>query len=126
LRAEVGYNPDLAAKHDDGIFWICWEDVIVYFQNLHLSWNPALFPYSVTTHGFWPKDQGPVSDIFNVGENPQYVLTLSNDAIKKKATVWVLISRHVTSQEQQGYEVSKLCRSKRAKAYPSNLFCSTR
>jgi hypothetical protein len=32
LRAEVGYNPELAQKSDDGCFWICWEDVLGYFQ----------------------------------------------------------------------------------------------
>lgn len=32
LRAEVGYNPELAQKSDDGCFWICWEDVLSYFQ----------------------------------------------------------------------------------------------
>jgi calpain-7 len=106
LRAEVGYNPELAAKHDDGIFWISWDDVLRYFQNVQLSWNPALFSFRVTTHSFWPKEQGPLNDTFNVGENPQYVMVLSNEAISKKATIWVLISRHVTKQEQEGCEVS--------------------
>lgn len=81
--------------------------MIVYFRNIQLSWNPALFRFAETTHNFWPKDQGPTNDIFNVGENPQYVLTLSNDAISKKATIWVLISRHVSKQEQEGSEVRK-------------------
>lgn len=106
MSTELGYNYELAAKNkDDGIFWICWDDVIVYFRNIQLSWNPALFRFSETTHNFWPKEQGPTNDIFNVGENPQYVLTLSNDAILKKATIWVLISRHVSKQEQEGSEV---------------------
>jgi hypothetical protein len=84
LRAEVGYNPELAAKHDDGIFWISWDDVLRYFQNVQLSWNPALFSFRVTTHSFWPKEQGPLNDTFNVGENPQYVMVLSKEAIAKK------------------------------------------
>jgi calpain-7 len=109
LRAEVGYNPELASKHDDGIFWISWDDVLLYFQNIQLSWNPALFSFRVTTHKNWPKDQGPINDTFNVGENPQYVMVLSNEALTKKATIWVLISRHVTKQEQEGAEVSCLC-----------------
>ena len=32
LQREVGYNPVLAQKSDDGVFWLCWEDVLVYFQ----------------------------------------------------------------------------------------------
>lgn len=102
LRAELGYNPDLASKHDDGIFWISWKDVLLYFQNIHLSWNPALFQHSVVTHNIWPVSQGPQNDTFNIGENPQYVLVLSDEAVSKAATVWVLLSRHVTKQEQSG------------------------
>jgi calpain-7 len=102
----VGYNPELAAKHDDGIFWISWQDVLLYFQNIQLSWNPTLFPFRVTTHSFWPKDQGPVIDTFNVGDNPQYIMVLSKEAAEKKPTIWILISRHVTKQEQEGCEVS--------------------
>jgi calpain-7 len=104
FRQEVGYDPDVAAKLDDGIFWICWEDIQKYFQNFHLSWNPALFSSRLSVHGCWPKDQGPSDDTFNIGENPQYTLTLSDKAIQQKATVWILISRHVTKQEQEGSE----------------------
>lgn len=63
FRSEVGYNPDVAREQDDGVFWICWEDVLVYYQNIHLSWNPALFRYRTSTHGLWPKDQGMYFDI---------------------------------------------------------------
>lgn len=106
LRAELGYNPDEAAKHDDGIFWISWDDVLRYFQNIQLSWNPALFSHRVVTHKFWPGNQGPANDTFNIGENPQYVMVLSNEAIAKNATVWVMLSRHVTKQEQEGADVN--------------------
>lgn len=105
LALEAGYDPNEAAKHDDGIFWISWEDILLYFRNLQLSWNPQLFSYRVTTHGLWPKDQGLSNDTFNVGANPQYIMALSDQAVEKKATVWVLISRHVNKQEQEGCEV---------------------
>jgi calpain-7 len=107
FRQEVGYNPELAIHQDDGIFWVCWDDILQYFQNFHLSWNPYLFKYRLVTHGYWPLIQGPKDDTFNVGYNPQYILNFSQVAIKKKATIWLLISRHVTKQEQSGVEVSK-------------------
>ncbi|CAJ1966829.1 unnamed protein product [Cylindrotheca closterium] len=106
LAAEIKYDVELAAKHDDGVFWICWDDVLKYFQNIQLSWNPKLFPSRSTIHGFWPVTLGPQVDTFNIGENPQYVLHLSQDAINKKAAIWILISRHVTKQEQEGAEVT--------------------
>jgi calpain-7 len=106
LQKELGYSAELASQQDDGVFWICWEDILKYFRNFHLSWNPFLFPYRITTHGFWRKTQGPLDDTFNLGENPQYVLALSDAAIQRQATIWVLISRHVTKQEQAGAEVN--------------------
>mmetsp|Transcript_3130 Transcript_3130/g.8824 ORF Transcript_3130/g.8824 Transcript_3130/m.8824 type:complete len:301 (-) Transcript_3130:138-1040(-) len=70
------------------------------------SWNPFLFRFRTTRHGLWPKNRGPYDDTFNVGDNPQYVLKLSKEAIDQKATVWILISRHVSKQEQEGSDVS--------------------
>jgi calpain-7 len=106
LKKEVGYDPIEAAKHDDGIFYIAWEDVLLYFRNLQLSWNPRLFSYRMTTHGMWPVSQGLKNDTFNVGENPQYLLQMSDEAVARKPTVWVLLSRHVNKQEQEGEEVN--------------------
>jgi len=106
LKLELGYDPIEAAKHDDGIFWISWEDVLLYFRNMQLSWNPKLFSYRLTTHSFWPMDQGLKIDTFNVGENPQYIMVLSDNAVSSKPSIWVLISRHVSKQEQEGAEVN--------------------
>lgn len=78
-----------------------WDDVTMYCSNLHLSWNPSLFRHKYTVHGVWKKEVGPVDDAYNVGENPQYVVTLSTNA-----TLWILLSRHVTKQEQECGEVS--------------------
>jgi calpain-7 len=106
LQNEVGYDPIKAAERDDGVFWICWEDVLVYFSKINLSWNPSLFSSKVNVHGFWPANQGPANDSFNVSENPQYILTISDEAIQSKSTLWILLSRHVDKYEQEGEEVS--------------------
>lgn len=97
-----GTGPDV----DNGVFWIGWEDVIRYFQNFQLSWNPDLFKYRRVIHGCWPKVQGPKDDSFNVGDNPQYTLTVSKSAISNNAPLWVLITRHVSNQEQRGFASS--------------------
>ncbi len=105
--AEVGYDATAAAHYDDGVFWMSWEDVLLYFRNIHMSWStdPALFRYRTAVHGYWNKNVGPNDDSYNVGENPQYTVTLSDKAIQSKATIWLLLSRHVTKQEQEGAEV---------------------
>ena len=106
LRAEVGYNPCAHSQFDDGVFFIEWKDVCRYFRNVHLSWNPKLFAFRTTLHATWPTEVGAEDDSFNIRDNPQYILTLSDQAVQKGATVWVLISRHVTKQEQEGADVS--------------------
>jgi calpain-7 len=105
LRNELGYDPTLAKNQDDGVFWICWDDILHYFQDFYLLWNPKLFSKRHVLHGHWSENQGPTDDTFNIGENPQYVVTLSDQAVSKKSTLWILISRHVTKQEHEGEEV---------------------
>jgi calpain-7 len=105
LCKEVGYDPSGHNK-DDGVFWISWQAVLIYFQNIHLSWSPSLFSCRVTTHGFWPSHLGPVIDTYFVGDNPQYNLVVSDTALKNKASIWILASRHVSKQEQEGSVVT--------------------
>mmetsp|Transcript_22585 Transcript_22585/g.64983 ORF Transcript_22585/g.64983 Transcript_22585/m.64983 type:complete len:875 (-) Transcript_22585:4571-7195(-) len=106
LRAEVGYSPAAHTQYDDGVFFIAWDDVCRYFRNIHFSWNPNLFAYRTTLHASWPAGVGADDDSFNIRDNPQYILTLSEQAVQKGATVWVHVARHVTKQEQEGADVS--------------------
>ena len=103
---EVGYDAVSASQYDDGVFWMAWDDVLRYFRNMHLSWSRELFANRTAVHGFWSKQTGPTDDSFNVGDNPQYTVTLSEKAIQSKATLWLLLSRHVTKAEQEGDEVT--------------------
>jgi len=99
---------------------------LLHFHNIYLSWNPALFSSKVTVHGFWPVTRGPLEEAEttqssdnqtnieesdaddNVSENPQYILTMSDGAIQSKSSLWILLSRHVDKQEQEGAKVSAL------------------
>lgn len=94
FREEVDDDPDCAEECDSGVFWITWTDVTIYLRNIHVSWNPELLPFRKISHALWKVDDGPIDDLFYVSENPQYIVTLSKDAIEKKATLWVLLSRH--------------------------------
>jgi len=104
--AEVGYGATSASQYDDGVFWMSWDDILLYFRNIHMSWStdPDLFRCRTSVHGYWDKEMGPNDDSYNVGDNPQYTITLSEKAIESKAKLWILLSRHVTKQEQEGGE----------------------
>jgi len=112
LRALLGYDPDTAKAYDNGVFWIDYGAVRHYFQSLHLNWNPALFAHRRTVHHHWPKEQGPESDTYNYGDNPQFTLTVDLGApapgtVQTTAqtpappSVWVLLSRHVCAKESE-------------------------
>ncbi|OQR80787.1 calpain-like protease [Achlya hypogyna] len=101
LQAEVGF--DLAAARsakDDGLFWIDFGSVERHFNALFLNWNPELFRHRYTIHKHWPVEMGPANDTYNLGYNPQFLLTLPNAARRTKScSVWILLSRHVTAVE---------------------------
>ena len=106
LREEFGYTPRSVEAKEDGVFWISWHDILKYFENFHLSWNPQLFSHQMVRHGFWAQGVAPDDDSFNVGENPQYIVFFAKDVAERRATVWILVSRHVAKQEQEGREVN--------------------
>jgi hypothetical protein len=76
-----------------------------------INWNPSLFSHRTVLHQEWPVEQGPAHDTYNLGYNPQYTLVVSYANVSKQAasvihkttantpTVWVLLSRHVTTVE---------------------------
>ena len=64
--------------------------------------NPQLFAFRTVLHDSWPASLGPRNDAYYVGANPQYTLTVDNDVCsgRKKGSMWLLFSRHLTVKEQ--------------------------
>ncbi|OQR88718.1 calpain-like protease [Thraustotheca clavata] len=101
LQRELGFDLALARQaKDDGLFWIDFRSVQKHFNALFLNWNPELFKHRYTIHKHWPVEVGPTNDTYNLGYNPQYLLTIPNAQNHTKAcSIWILLSRHVTSVE---------------------------
>lgn len=53
-----------------------------YFNTIFLNWNPSLFAHRNVTHATWPASQGPRNDSYNLGANPQFVLTIQRHAAR--------------------------------------------
>ncbi|RKP27119.1 hypothetical protein SYNPS1DRAFT_27214 [Syncephalis pseudoplumigaleata] len=101
-RMLAAYNMAEAAA--DGEFWIGWSAVCRYFDTLHLSWDPDQFPCRFTVHAAWPMALGPAIDRHCFAWNPQYSLRISTDGESddggsSRATVWLLLSRHMEAVE---------------------------
>ncbi|ETP53311.1 hypothetical protein F442_01821 [Phytophthora nicotianae P10297] len=106
--SEATESEEASGQKDDGLFWIDFESVKQYFESLYMNWNPELFPYKGVFHEHWPVELGPVNDSLTLGFNPQYSLTFCKTAPSQEGataaagscTVWVLLSRHVSTIER--------------------------
>ncbi|CAH0398502.1 unnamed protein product [Chilo suppressalis] len=91
LRSLLNYDPESAAQYDNGVFWIDYASILRFFDVFYLNWNPELFHYTYCIHQKWDAGNGPVKDIYNIGENPQFSLH-----VQGKGAVWLLLTRHIT------------------------------
>ncbi|XP_054169050.1 calpain-7-like isoform X2 [Oppia nitens] len=94
LKDALHYDPQSARNFDNGVFWIDMDSLYRFYDVAYLNWNPSLFKYTYCTHDSWSAGVGPVKDIYNIGDNPQYSLTLKSP----DSTVWVLLTRHITDK----------------------------
>ncbi|SAM04651.1 hypothetical protein [Absidia glauca] len=99
LMDALNFDPSVAEQIDDGIFWIDFDSVCGYFTSIHLNWNPELFTHRWVLHSVWPENVGPKRDIYNLGYNPQFSLTVTVPD-KKPAAVWLLLSKHIMVTEE--------------------------
>lgn len=81
------------ASTTPGTFWMRFEDIIQHFESLYLNWNPGLFRNRQDHHFSWviPTMESPGCFI----HNPQYSFVSSGNT-----TVWILLSRHFATGEQ--------------------------
>ncbi|KAM3070820.1 cysteine protease [Clarireedia jacksonii] len=84
-------DPDVVSR-PPGTFWMVFEDVVQNFESLYLNWNPGLFRYRQDHHLSWTIPV--VNTMGTLDQNPQYVVQ-SN----RSENVWVLLSRHFTTEE---------------------------
>lgn len=112
LRETLDYDPTSAASFDNGIFWIDYTSILHHFEVFCMNWNPTLFPYTSCIHKYielyfqkkkklnfkiiyrtWNAGTGPVCDLYNISENPQFCLDVGNVS---SGAVWILLTRHIT------------------------------
>ena len=71
-----------------GSFWMDFNSVFQYFENMYINWHPGLFSHRQDLHFSWQQIQpGPIGNIFV--ESPQFVIKSSEED-----EIWLLLNRH--------------------------------
>ena len=71
-----------------GTFWMDFNSVFLYYENLYINWNPGLFKKREDRHFSWSIPQrGPASAIFD--SHPQFSIQAEING-----QVWLLLNRH--------------------------------
>ncbi|XP_042899738.1 calpain-7 [Parasteatoda tepidariorum] len=94
LKEALRYDPRNAQMFDNGVFWIDFDSLLHFYRVIYLNWNPDIFKYTYCLHQAWKAGVGPVKDLYNIGENPQYCLD-----VKAAGAVWVLLTRHIVDRD---------------------------
>uniref|UniRef100_A0A8D8ZR91 Calpain-7 n=1 Tax=Cacopsylla melanoneura TaxID=428564 RepID=A0A8D8ZR91_9HEMI len=97
LKRALNFDPNSASMFDNGIFWIDYESILRFYDVFYMNWNPGLFSHTFCVHQSWVAGQGPIKDVYNIGENPQFRLELSGGG--GGGAVWILLTRHITQLE---------------------------
>ncbi|XP_042232051.1 calpain-7-like isoform X2 [Homarus americanus] len=92
----LNYDPKSAQTFDNGVFWIDYDSLCHFYDVIYMNWNPRLFSHTYCTHETWNSGAGPVRDLYNIGENPQYSLEVQCPG---GTAVWLLLTRHITEIE---------------------------
>ena len=71
-----------------GTFWMDFNSILQYFENMYLNWSPGLFSHRQDLHFSWT--HGPSTTAGNLFvENPQFAVTISDSG-----EIWLLLHRH--------------------------------
>ncbi|KAK2960877.1 putative Ubiquitin-conjugating enzyme E2 J2 [Blattamonas nauphoetae] len=91
LLQKCHYSTDLAQRQDDGIFWIEFEDILKYFDNVNISWSPSLFNFKTAIHLRITPEQLKLPYQLHLAHFPQVLVQK-----KQNQTIWLLLTRHIT------------------------------
>jgi len=71
-----------------GTFWMDFNSVFQYFENMYINWNPGLFSHRQDLHFSWQvPNPPPLSNIFI--DHPQFAVRSS-----EADEIWLLLNRH--------------------------------
>jgi len=58
--------PSGTTRKIESTFWLKWEDVLSYYTQINLCWNPSIYPFKKQIHSFWKNRYLPESEYPNL------------------------------------------------------------
>lgn len=96
--------PDGALLDDKmmpGTFWMDFNSMFQYFENMYINWNPGLFLHRQDLHFSWQQTQsGPAGNV--LVDNPQFTIQAS-----KAGEIWLSLNRHFRTGDYTQSTVGK-------------------
>ncbi|KAF7350967.1 Calpain catalytic domain-containing protein [Mycena sanguinolenta] len=77
-------------ERTSGILKIPWTDVLEIFDSVYLSWDPAIWPTTLSFHGTWKQ-----TDAGDRRSTRHLRLKFDNPNHTAQSEVWILLTRHV-------------------------------
>lgn len=84
-----------------GTFWMDFNSVFQYFENMYLNWSPGLFCHREDFHFTWTQDSAIAADNLII-DNPQFAITAT-----KTGEVWLLLHRHFRTGDYSEATINK-------------------
>ncbi|CAI2373810.1 unnamed protein product [Moneuplotes crassus] len=103
--------PSGTTRKIESTFWLKWEDVLSYYTQINLCWNPSIYPFKKQIHSYWKHRYSPESEYPNLGGKfidekycveycPQFVFTIPPH--KDDFEVRIFLQRHMQSFDHNG------------------------
>lgn len=95
----------------ESTFWLSWDDILRYYSQINLCWNPNIYPFKKRIHSYWKNKYNPPEDYPNLSGKfldekycveycPQFVFTIPPH--KDDFEVRIFLQRHMKSFHAKG------------------------
>ncbi|KAH7827515.1 putative calpain-7 [Monocercomonoides exilis] len=115
MEEAIGYSREAALRTDDGIFWIDFASVLVYFDFSNFSWNPELFPHRTQLHCVWRGCLLTRVHDLNMAHAPQFLIRK-----RKHQIIWLLLTRHFADHSKADDESGTSSVESSALSFPNS------
>ncbi|KAH7827320.1 putative CRE-CLP-2 protein [Monocercomonoides exilis] len=97
MKQRLHFDPEEVKKRpDNGVFFLCFEDLRRYFTTMTVSWSPLLFPYQRMSHCLFAAHHQFDEELQRTYYSPQFLVRK-----QRGQRYWFLLQRHWEDLEEE-------------------------